>query len=81
MTDTIKANTKTNEKPTDMVYAIARFPVGRDAEFFERFERIGDTGYPIITTDQNCAMTFQSRIEASMAIRDLDETWTIVRVG
>jgi len=76
VTDTTKTSEKTNEKPTDMVYAIARFTADIRPEYVAELP-------PGLRTTPNVseAMTWQSKIEASMAIRELDETWSIVRVG
>lgn len=76
MTDTTKTNMKQNDKPTDVVYAIARFSADIRPEYVAEL-------LPVLRTTPNVsdAMTWQSKIEASAAIRHMDDTWTIVRVG
>jgi len=81
MTDTIKTNEKTNEKPTEeRRYAIARFPVGRDAQFVKEMTHNNGITDLIITTDRTEALTFEAKISAWSVIQYLDDTWTIVRV-
>lgn len=81
MTDTTKTSEKQNEKPTEeRRYAIARFPVGRDAEFVKEMTQANGLADVTITTDRTEALTFQAKMGAWSVIQYLDDTWTIVRV-